>query len=333
MASTARQKLIIKQAARRHHTSPRLLWGIYGAESSFGKAKSSFGLTGDYPGVGTSGNFRKDANRSAEILHRLKRETGSYEGALRKYSGGSYGLQHVHQLDSQNPPGFQHVLDAEAAGNPTTVTFRDTKVARTPGTDRSDERRKAILSYMLAQTHQSAGALTFAGVDPKPYYGQQGLLTLGRTLNELSDTPSTLKVTSKDRKVTVGGGGGGSVQFAPGADRPGVHTVSAVKKFVRKISGLDGHPLTVGTGTQHSHMTTNGTVSDHWSGHAADIPATGKRLIHLGQLALIAAGMPRKQALKQKGGLFNVGGHQIIYGINDPARGGNHLNHLHVSAY
>jgi hypothetical protein len=40
-----------------------------------------------------------------------------------------------------------------------------------------------------------------------------------------------------------------------------------------------GEPLTIGTGSRHSRMTTSGNVSDHWGGNAADIPATGRNLI------------------------------------------------------
>jgi hypothetical protein len=125
-------------------------------------------------------------------------------------------------------------------------------------------------------------------------------------------------------------GRGGSIRLARGADRAGVGTSSAVKRFVRSISALYGQPLTIGTGTNHSRLTVDGNVSDHWSGNAADIPASGKALTRLGQEALIAAGMPEKQARKQTGGLFNVNGHQIIFNSNI---GGNHYNHLHVSAH
>jgi hypothetical protein len=85
----------------------------------------------------------------------------------------------------------------------------------------------------------------------------------------------------------------------------------------------------IGTGSNHSHLTVNGRVSDHWSGHAADIPAAGKSLRNLGYLALIKAGMPKAQAAKarQTGGLFNVGRYQIIFATDE---GGNHYNHLHV---
>lgn len=122
----------------------------------------------------------------------------------------------------------------------------------------------------------------------------------------------------------------GKVTLAMGADRAGVHTSPAVLQFVRKIAGLARTTLTIGTGSNHSHMTVNGNVSDHWSGHAADIPASGANLIHLGRLALIAAGADPKWAMKQKGGLYNVGGHQVIFNTH---KGGDHTNHLHVSAH
>jgi hypothetical protein len=37
--------------------------------------------------------------------------------------------------------------------------------------------------------------------------------------------------------------------------------------------------------------------------------------------------MSPKEARKQRGGLFNIGGYQIIFNTNE---GGNHYNHLHV---
>lgn len=126
-----------------------------------------------------------------------------------------------------------------------------------------------------------------------------------------------------------GGGTMGSVKISSGADRAGVPTSKSVLNFVRRISGIIGDPLTIGTGSNHSQMTVSGNVSDHWSGHAADIPASGKYLIRLGQAALIAAGMKPKKARRLRGGLYNVNGHQIIFNTHE---GGDHTNHLHVSA-
>lgn len=117
------------------------------------------------------------------------------------------------------------------------------------------------------------------------------------------------------------------VRLGPGADRAGVHTHEPVLQFVGSLGVRAGRRLMIGTGTQHSQMTVNGNVSDHWDGWAADIPATGKELIRLGRLALIQAGMPAREAMKQKGGLYNVHGVQVIFNTDI---GGDHTNHLHV---
>jgi len=121
----------------------------------------------------------------------------------------------------------------------------------------------------------------------------------------------------------------GKVTLAPGADRAGVSINPAVTSFVGQIAGLAGQPLQIGTGTNHSRLTVNGTESDHWTGNAADIPSSGKTLIQLGQDALIAAGMPEAQARQQTGGGYNVGPYQIIFNTDAPGWG-NHFDHLHV---
>lgn len=98
-------------------------------------------------------------------------------------------------------------------------------------------------------------------------------------------------------------------------------------EFAREVSAVAGEPLRLDSGATHSKYTTTGNISQHYTGDATDIPATGKRLLRLGRAALIAAGMPRKKAMKQMGGLYNVRGRQIIFLTNE---GGNHYNHLHI---
>lgn len=126
-------------------------------------------------------------------------------------------------------------------------------------------------------------------------------------------------------------GAQGKVVVAAGANRAGVSIQPIVFDFLKGLAGLVGHKITIGTGTNHDKMTVNGNVSDHWDGHASDIPAAGASLIRLGQQALINAGMPHSQALKQTGGLYNLqwNGHrvQIIFNTHE---GGDHTNHLHV---
>jgi hypothetical protein len=139
--------------------------------------------------------------------------------------------------------------------------------------------------------------------------------------------------------VPLGGrknAGKGSFQISgpdPGRLKP------ALVSFADKVAAIYGAPLTGLDGSSHSKYTVNGNVSEHYSGQATDIfkiggkPAVGERLIRAGQAALIAAGMPREEALKQRGGLYNVGNHQIIFHTSGIANGGNHMDHLHISTH
>jgi hypothetical protein len=120
----------------------------------------------------------------------------------------------------------------------------------------------------------------------------------------------------------------GKIIVAPNANREGVGLSRQITRFVERIAGIYGKPLTIGTGTNHNQFVA-GThrESAHWRGNGADIPAAGKTLTRLGQDALIAAGMPAREARKQTGGLFNIGRYQVIFNSNE---GGNHYDHLHV---
>lgn len=102
-----------------------------------------------------------------------------------------------------------------------------------------------------------------------------------------------------------------------------------ILQFVGRIGRRIGQPLQPRPNESHSLTTVNGRPSAHGPGRAADIPAKGARLSRLGYLALLEAGMPKKEALKaaRKGGLYNVGNYQIIFATQI---GGNHDDHLHV---
>lgn len=116
--------------------------------------------------------------------------------------------------------------------------------------------------------------------------------------------------------------------LAPGADRPGVHTKQGVQDFVSRVAHLYGHPLVITTGTNHNEFVlgTN-RQSAHWTGDAADVGMYGSQLTHLGQCALQAAGMTAVQAKRCTGGVYNVGGWNILFNTNV---GGNHYNHCHM---
>lgn len=122
--------------------------------------------------------------------------------------------------------------------------------------------------------------------------------------------------------------GGYKASLAPGADRPGMPTSPALMSFANNVARVAGSNIAVTTGTNHNQFV-KGTSrqSEHWSGNAGDIAASGARLVALGQAALIAAGADPAWARKQTGGLFNINGYQIIFNTNE---GGNHFDHLHV---
>jgi hypothetical protein len=124
-------------------------------------------------------------------------------------------------------------------------------------------------------------------------------------------------------------GRGGRVVLDPHANYPGQPLHHDVIAFARRVSALAGHPLRIGTGTRHPRLTINGTVSDHARGEAADVPASGRRLLDLGRAALVAAGMDPRKARTAQGGGYNIGGWQIIFATNAPGWG-DHTDHLHI---
>jgi hypothetical protein len=158
-----------------------------------------------------------------------------------------------------------------------------------------------------------------------------------QTLSNTGGTKTVKATATVGGNATTGGGSGGGggggprgrVILAPGANRAGAPLQSQVKQFVGRVAGRYGSPLTIGTGTNHSRLTVNGTVSDHWAGNGADVPLAGRSLVKAGQDALIAAGMSPAKARKQRGGGFNVGKWQVIFNTNAPGWG-DHTDHLHV---
>jgi hypothetical protein len=102
-----------------------------------------------------------------------------------------------------------------------------------------------------------------------------------------------------------------------------------ILEFVGRVGKRAGVVLEPWGNESHSITTVNGNRSAHADGFAADIPATGAKLRRLGYAALLAAGMPKRDALvaARKGGLYNVGGYQVIFATDI---GGNHHDHLHV---
>jgi hypothetical protein len=133
---------------------------------------------------------------------------------------------------------------------------------------------------------------------------------------------------------------GGEVIVEPGANKPGNPITKMTLDYLRKMSKTVGKPIKVTTGTNHDKFTVNGNVSDHFSGHAADIgmianggkndSPTGDRIM---EACCLEAGDTRQgaKAKAQSGGLFTfTHGNQRIQCIWKTNEGGNHHDHVHV---
>lgn len=129
------------------------------------------------------------------------------------------------------------------------------------------------------------------------------------------------------------------VIVAPNANRKGVGLAPELLQFLNQVSQIAGVPLTVGTGTNHNRLTVDGNVSDHWDGHAADIPynASNTQQRQIGDVvaaaAMRAAGVAQQTAVQRarSGGLYtmNFKGHRVQV-IWKTMQGGNHFTHVHI---
>lgn len=121
----------------------------------------------------------------------------------------------------------------------------------------------------------------------------------------------------------------GTTYGAP-RDRPGERTDPVLRRFTKRLAGKTKLPITFGTGSAHSRLTSSGNVSDHWIGRGIDLPASGARLTRMGAGALQLVGVSKKRAwqMARQGGIFNINyrgkRHQIIVNTTD------HYDHLHV---
>lgn len=139
------------------------------------------------------------------------------------------------------------------------------------------------------------------------------------------DAPFTPRTAQPS--ITPGGGWQryvGNIEHVEGPSAP--HTPE-ILQFVGRVGRRANTVLTPWPNERHSLTTNRGTPSAHGPGNAADIPAKGEELIRLGRLALIEAGADPRWANKQTGGLFNVGGYQVIFNTHI---GGDHTNHVHA---
>jgi hypothetical protein len=152
-----------------------------------------------------------------------------------------------------------------------------------------------------------------------------------------SNSPSAVAFRERLRKQSARPG---NVVIGPNANKPGRPISKLVLDYVGRMATMLDKPIVITTGTNHSQFTVDGNVSDHFSGHAADIGMVangGTDDSPVGDAimtcALRQAGLAEAdaKAKARTGGLFTIthGGLRIqcIWKTNE---GGNHHNHVHV---
>jgi putative peptidoglycan binding protein len=132
---------------------------------------------------------------------------------------------------------------------------------------------------------------------------------------------------------------GGTVVIPAGANLPGKPMARMTIDYVARMAEHFGKPIVISTGTNHSTLTSGGNVSDHSTGHAADIGMhsnggtidgpVGDKIM---EAALLEAGVSKSDAPGQArhGGLLNFRHDgmkiQLIWKVED------HHDHVHVAA-
>lgn len=105
-----------------------ILWGIAGAESTWGQGGSNlFGLMAAAEGADVS-NWKSASEQAAKTLAGLKRRYGSWSKAIEHYSGDSYDISHPAQLAAEQgvtPKNERKVLKRVLSGATTPVDLTE----------------------------------------------------------------------------------------------------------------------------------------------------------------------------------------------------------------
>jgi len=307
-------------ASHRYRVDPRLIVAISGAETSFGKAGGGPKVFNAW-GIGPGRSYSSWADGYDSVAKLLR------EGYLNKGYNTIPKIQaHWAPIGAGNDPANLNsawtrnvsTFYSELGGNPTTPN-QNWRQPYSPSA--SPSATSPVLDNSALEQQGLQNLLDIAR-------GKRPTDTLSPLLKAaLAREPATPARTpaSVDRNQYAFQG---AVSVAPGANRHGVNLSPDLLAFARSVSGAYGNPLTITTGTNHNqYVVGTRRQSAHWNGDAADIAASGKQLLQMGRAALIAAGMDPRKANRQTGGLFNIGGYQIIFRSNI---GGNHWNHLHI---
>lgn len=333
-------RLATRRAAKKYGLDPDLYENQIGAESNFnpnaGSPMGARGIAQIMPatakgwGVNLNDNrVSDDLDASAKNMAAYVKKYGSYENALRAYNAGPANIEasrgfaetnaYVKKILQGRTPSTSGVQ-----GNPSVIdaSMRAIDTGTSPGMSVATPKEPSVFDVI-----RRYDVATDTDLTDEERSQQQSLLQAARRYQPPQYQVSSvgnLKSSSSPSEVPQTGSG----KFKITGPNPGRLKPQLVD-FAERVAGVYGKPLTGSDGTGHSHLTVNGNVSQHSTGNATDIPASGSELITMGQAALVAAGMPEAEARKKKGGLFNVGDHQIIFNTHE---GGDHTDHLHISA-
>lgn len=306
------RRLNVKLATRRFLSEARAM-----RESGFRGSAGDLAAAVQRPREDLRGRYHEERSTALGVVNDYG---GLRPGASRSSGGGSLGGQRA----GGPAPGVSAFSPGDpAAANMSLAAAPPAPIASAPVAEPAFTARP-----VLPEGFQAAPSIG----GPQPAPEPESILAAAGLSEDFSPGAPAQSGSGGGRgsgATPAAGGTRGRVKLRPGADRDGVPTSREVLDFLEQTSGIAGLPVSISTGSNHNQYTVSGNVSDHWRGMGADVPATGRRLIRLGQAALIAAGMPEKKARKQRGGLYNVGGRQIIFNTDGP-NVGNHRDHLHV---
>lgn len=358
---------VARDAARRHGVPESVFVAQIQQESGFqphiGSPAGAQGIAQIMPG--TARAWGVDPNDPVAALDAAAKNMGRYirkygvEGALRAYNAGEGAIKASHGYGETNNyvktilghagPGASRapaprrgspgggLLDAGMPAREVTTKPVTESVSGFDQAGYDQAKRRQLLGNMIAKHNPRSsllklGLLQTAEPDRSSFQTTSEVTTPGQKY-ELPGLPATSAAAapSSSGAPRLGGGKAGHGKVSIFGGSPG-RLKPTVVSFAKQVAAIYGKPLALNSGATHSKMTATGSVSQHYTGEATDIPASGAELTRMGRAALIAAGMPRAQAMKQTGGLFNVNGHQIIFHDRQLVSGSPHDDHLHISA-
>lgn len=342
---------VARRKARKYGLDPKIFERQIQAESNFNpRAKSPAGASGIaqiMPGTAKAWGVnpmrpRKALDAAAKNMAQYVKKYGSYENALRAYNAGPGAIQASKGYSETNAyvaKILNGMPEAKKLSKPQRERVtRKVQTKLVKGGTKTDIKAAILdaIAQHASQPGRPLGKMALENISSGAYDFE--------THRRVRVPGVQAGTTRQGRQGTATApvarsGGRGRIKVAPTANRPGAPLSASLRGFLGEVSGAWGNAIDVGTGSNHSRLTVNGNVSDHWDGNGADIPANantpeGRRKGDaIAYHAFRAAGVPEKKARlwAKNGGLYNVTYKgkrvQVIWKTSS---GGNHYDHVHI---